>query len=131
MGMTCITGRAGAGKTTRCLDVIRQALSAGAPVLVLVPEQDTVQAELMLARRLKLDVFWNLEVLSPTRLVRRVQGLMGGSARVWLSDAGRAMALRGAMLSLIDSLKYFRSGSQGAADSMGDFLVELKRGEAD
>ena len=90
MGMTCITGRAGAGKTTRCLDVIRQALSAGAPVLVLVPEQDTVQAELMLARRLKLDVFWNLEVLSPTRLVRRVQGLMGGSARVWLSDAGRA-----------------------------------------
>ena len=131
MGMTCIAGRAGAGKTTRCLDVIRQALSAGAPVLVLVPEQDTVQAELMLARRLKLDVFWNLEVLSPTRLVRRVQGLMGGSARVWLSDAGRAMALRGAMLSLRDSLKYFRSGSQGAADSMGDFLVELKRGEAD
>lgn len=131
MGMTCIAGRAGAGKTTRCLSVIRQALAAGAPVIVLVPEQDTVQAELMLARQLELPVFWNLEVLSPTRLVRRVQGLMGGSARVWLSDAGRAMALRGAMLSLRDSLKYFKSGSQGAADSMGDFLVELKRGEAD
>ena len=128
MGMTCIAGRADAGKTTRCLSVIRQALAAGAPVIVLVPEQDTVQAELMLARQLELPVFWNLEVLSPTRLVRRVQGLMGGSARVWLSDAGRAMALRGAMLSLRDSLKYFKSGSQGAADSMGDFLVELKRG---
>ena len=131
MGMTCIAGRAGAGKTTRCLAVIRQALSAGTPVIVLVPEQDTVQAELMLARQLELPVFWNLEVLSPKRLVRRVQGMAGGSARVWLSDAGRAMALRGAMLSLRDSLKYFKSGSQGAADSMGDFLVELKRGETD
>ena len=129
--MTCIAGRAGAGKTERCLAIIRQALETGAPVIVLVPEQDTVQAELMLARRLRLSVLWNIEVLSPTRLARRVQGMAGGSARVWLSDAGRAMALRGAMLSLRDSLKYFKSGSQGAADSMGDFLVELKRGEAD
>lgn len=130
MGMTCITGRAGAGKTARCMEIIRAAMEAGTRVICLVPEQDTVQAELMLARQLKLSVFWNLEVLSPTRLVRRIQGMMGGSSRVWLSDAGRAMALRGAMQSLKGGLKYFKSGAQSAADSMGDFLVELKRGEA-
>lgn len=131
MSLTCITGRSGSGKTTRCMEIIRAAHENGGRVLMLVPEQDTVQAEMTVARALDLKVMWDIEVLSPTRFARRVQEMTEGSARVWLSDAGRAMALRGAMLRLKGSLRYFRSGSQGAADLMGDFLVELKRGEAD
>lgn len=131
MTLTCITGRSGSGKTTRCMEIIRRARQTGGRILMLVPEQDTVQAELQLTRALNLQVMWDVEVLSPTRFARRVQEMTAGSARVWLSDAGRAMALRGAMLRLRDGLKYFRSGSQGAADLMGDFLVELKRNEAD
>ncbi len=131
MPLTCITGRAGAGKTARCLAITRECLARKQRVIWLVPEQDTVRAERMIASALHLQVLWDLEVLSPTRLVRRVQEQAGGSARVWLSDAGRAMALRGAMLGCRDAMRVFRSGSQGAADLMGDFLVELKRGEAD
>ena len=131
MSLTCITGLSGSGKTTRCMEIMRKVHEGGGRTLLLVPEQDTVQAELQLARALEMQVMWDTEVLSPTRFAHRVQEMTAGSARVWLSDAGRAMALRGAMLQLKDSLRYFRSGSQGAADLMGDFLVELKRGEAD
>lgn len=48
-----------------------------------------------------------------------------------LSDAGRAMALKGAMIGLRGGMKYYRSGASGAADLMGDLMVELRRGESD
>lgn len=131
MGVICITGRGGAGKTTYCAETIRKLLPEGERVLYLVPEQDTVEAELDLARRLQLSVMWNLEVLSPTRLAQRIQSEAGGSARVWLSDAGRAMAVKGTLLSLRGGLRYFKQGSQGAADQLGDLMVELQRGETD
>lgn len=131
MTLTCITGRSGSGKTARCMEILRAARERGRRCILLVPEQDTVEAEIMLAKTLDLAVMWDIEVLSPTRFAHRVRDMAGGSARIRLSDAGRAMALRGAMLSLKGGMRYFRGGSQGAADLMGDFLVELKRSEAD
>ena len=131
MGVIGIAGREGSGKTRACVEEMRALLQRGARVLYLVPEQDTVEAELFLARELQLDVLWNLEVLSPTRLAQRIRSEAGGSARVLLTDAGRAMALKGALLSLRGSLRYFSQGSQGAADQLGDLMAELKSGEND
>lgn len=131
MGVIGIAGREGSGKTRACVEEIRALLRRGERALYLVPEQDTVEAELFLSRELNLDVLWNLEVLSPTRLAQRIRGEAGGSARVLLTDAGRAMALKGALLSLRGSLRYFSQGSQGAADQIGDLLAELKSGEND
>ena len=131
MGVIGIAGREGSGKTRACVEEIRALLRRGERALYLVPEQDTVDAELFLSRELNLDVLWNLEVLSPTRLAQRIRGEAGGSARVLLTDAGRAMALKGALLSLRGSLRYFSQGSQGAADQIGDLLAELKSGEND
>lgn len=105
--------------------------ATGAPILFLVPEQDTVEAEMHLASALNLSVFWNLEVLSLKRLAQRIGQNAGGGAQVTLSDAGRAMALKGAMIGLRGGMKYYRSGASGAADLMGDLMVELRRGESD
>lgn len=131
MGVHCLTGRRGSGKTTRCVETIRKLLGTGAPILFLVPEQDTVEAEMHLAGALNLSVFWNLEVLSLKRLAQRIGQNAGGGAQVTLSDAGRAMALKGAMIGLRGGMKYYRSGASGAADLMGDLMVELRRGESD
>ena len=131
MGVHCLTGRRGSGKTTRCVETIRKLLGTGAPILFLVPEQDTVEAEMHLAGALNLSVFWNLEVLSLKRLAQRIGQSAGGGAQVTLSDAGRAMALKGAMIGLRGGMKYYRSGASGAADLMGDLMVELRRGESD
>ena len=36
MGVHCLTGRRGSGKTTRCVETIRKLLGTGAPILFLV-----------------------------------------------------------------------------------------------
>ena len=131
MGIKCVIGKIGAGKTTACVEIIRKKLNRGEKLIYLVPEQDTVESELFLVEKLHLSVLWDLDVLSPTRLCDKIRKEVGGSAKVLLSDAGRAMALRNAMRSLGDGLKVFRSGSIEAADQMGDLLVELKRGGND
>ena len=74
MGVIGIAGREGSGKTRACVEEIRALLRRGERALYLVPEQDTVEAELFLSRELNLDVLWNLEVLSPTRLAQRIRG---------------------------------------------------------
>lgn len=56
-------------------------LGTGAPILFLVPEQDTVEAEMHLAGALNLSVFWNLEVLSLKRLAQRIGQRLRGAAR--------------------------------------------------
>ena len=89
MGVHCLTGRRGSGKTTRCVETIRKLLGTGAPILFLVPEQDTVEAEMHLASALNLSVFWNLEVLSLKRLAQRIGQNAGGGAQVTLSDQSR------------------------------------------
>ena len=131
MGVIGIAGREGSGKTRACVEEIRALLRRGERALYLVPEQDTVEAELFLSRELNLDVLWNLEVLSPTRLAQRIRGEAGGSARVLLTDAGRAMALKGALLSLRGSLRYFSLGNKNADEQISDILAKLKRGDND
>ena len=131
MGVVGIAGREGSGKTRACVETIRAVLEKGGRALYLVPEQDTVEAELFLARELRLSVMWNVEVLSPTRLAQRMRQEAGGGARVVLTDAGRAMALKSALLALKGEMRYFSRGSQGAADQLGDLLAELKSGEND
>ncbi len=131
MAIKCIVGKIGAGKTTKCVEIIREKLNKREKLIYMVPEQDTVESELFLVERLHLPVLWDLDVLSPTRLCGKIRKEAGGSAKVLLSDAGRAMALRNAMHTLGSSLKVFRSGSIEAADQMGDLLVELKRGGND
>ncbi len=131
MGMHLLAGHAGSGKTERMVDRMRELLRAGEKVIYLVPEQDTVEAELFLTRRLQLQVLWNVEVLSLPRLNQRIHDEAGGSAYPALQEAGRAMALWGAVMGLRGALRYFRQGGQGASGLMGDLMIELKRAEVD
>jgi ATP-dependent helicase/nuclease subunit B len=92
MAVTFVLGRAGAGKTRFCLDALTAELtdeSGGPPLLLLVPEQATLQMERALARRSPRGGFSRAEVLSFTRLAERVferagrpPGLLGPRARL-------------------------------------------------
>ena len=65
-----ILGRAGTGKTTRCVDAAADALRAGgdAPLVLLTPEQATYQMELAVLSRPGVRGFSRLRVLSFNRL---------------------------------------------------------------
>ncbi len=127
-----LEGRVGSGKTTRVLREVAQAAARGERVLMIVPEQLTLSAELQLADALSAPGFLLAEVLSPTRLLRRVNEAVGGLAgRVIIDEQGRAMALRAALSELDDSLSVLRGagGKMGFVEWLADVLTEFSQGD--
>lgn len=74
MAVTFVLGRAGTGKTHFCLEAAAAALrqDAAERLILLVPEQASFQTERALALRAPGQAYWRAEVLSFSRLARRV-----------------------------------------------------------
>ena len=86
-----IGGRAGR-LLPHILPEIDRYRQAGTRVLLLVPEQYTLQAERELVTGLKLPGLIDIDVLSPRRLTRRIREYGGHSGLAPLDDRGRSMA---------------------------------------
>ena len=110
--LTVLTGR---GRTLwPCvLEEIGAAMAEGCRnILLLTPEQYTLQAELELVERLRLPGLLGLEVLSPSRLSQRVFALAGSPQRVRVDARGKAM-----MLTDVLRLSRRELGYYGGADA--------------
>ncbi|MFB9280064.1 helicase-exonuclease AddAB subunit AddB [Cohnella cellulosilytica] len=132
MTLRLITGRSGSGKTRLCLDEIRGRLKEaplGAPLILLVPEQATFQAEYEMATTPGLNGFMRAQVLSFRRLAFRVMQETGGSAVVSIHDNGKAMLLHKVLEARKESLRLFRGGKgdSGLIADINDLLTEMKR----
>jgi ATP-dependent helicase/nuclease subunit B len=132
VSLRLVTGRSGSGKTRFCLDEIRSKLQQdpqGAPLILLVPEQATFQAEYAMATTPGLDGFMRAQVLSFRRLAFRVMQETGGSAVVPIHDNGKAMLLHKVLEARRDSLKLFRGGpsESGLITRLNELLTEMKR----
>ncbi len=109
MPVTFILGRAGAGKTRWCLDGILDELEnphGERRLILLVPEQASFQMERALALRSPRGGYWRAEVLSFSRLARRVLEQTGGLLPE-LGPAGRLMGLRSLAARRPDMLRPF------------------------
>ena len=125
-----LEGRVGSGKTTRVLHEVAKETERGGRALLIVPEQMTLAAELQLAATLEAPGFLLAEVLSPTRLMRRVAEAAGGLAgRVIIDERGRAMALRATLFELNDALTVYRScgGRDGFIEWLADLMGECSQ----
>lgn len=127
MPICYVTGRAGSGKTTYILQQAVSCAKNGDKVLVLTPELMTFAMEQALTR--ELPVLWNVEVLSPSRLLARVRAEESAVQPPLLDDAGRAMALRAAVSGLKGRLSYFKTMSAGLLEKLVVLLEEIKDGE--
>ena len=110
----------------------RELLAMAAPggrMLVIVPEQYTLQTERELMDGLNLPGFFDLEVLSPSRLTERVFALAGSDSRVRIDARGKQLALARALLKCKKELKYYESAidKQGFIERCGAFIADLKR----
>lgn len=97
MTLHILTGRAGAGKTSYCLDAaaaLMNSASDGGPILLLVPEQATFQMERQLAARTGQGGFVRAHVSGFRRLAQRVLAESGGAVHPQLTDLGKRLALR-------------------------------------
>lgn len=136
MGLRIVYGRAGSGKSTYCLNEIRNRLkenegpnSAWYPLVLIVPEQFSLQTEKSLAEISDASDIFRAEVLSFRRLAFRVFGEVGGVTRRHIDAAGKSMLLFRIMDKLGSELKVFSRAAQrkGFTEVLSDAITEFKR----
>lgn len=86
---------------------LKSSYGSGKPVLLLVPEQMTLQAERDAMKSLGVKGFFRLQVLSPSRLSKVVFDRAGQDERVVIDEQGQNMTLSRVMWNLKDDLKYY------------------------
>ncbi|MBP3452937.1 MAG: PD-(D/E)XK nuclease family protein [Clostridia bacterium] len=98
-------------------------------IVLLVPEQYTLQAERELIHGLDLPGLIDLDVLSPRRLSRRVAERGGRGKLAPLDDRGRSMALSQALNLCRDELVYYRRVAQspGLPDKLSSLIADMQR----
>ncbi len=128
MGLRLIIGRAGTGKTMRCIEEIsKQANRGDRRQLLIVPEQFTSQAERDLMEKTGQSALLTAEVLSFRRLAHRVFSQRGIGSRVPLGDIGKSMALRKILLQEKANIAYFQNvmDKPGFIDQLGLTITEF------
>ena len=129
MAVQFILGRSGTGKTSYCVRAIADALAEGSeqPLIFLVPEQATYQAERAILSDDRIAGYHRLHILSFDRL----QCLLLGkdAARQRLSRLGRQMLVHEILREVQDDLQVFRSSAllPGFARQMAETVTELHR----
>ncbi|MHC4461308.1 MAG: PD-(D/E)XK nuclease family protein [Planctomycetota bacterium] len=128
MAVQFILGRSGAGKTSYCIKAIVDALLESAdeqPLILLVPEQATYQAERTILEDKRIAGYNKLNVLSFDRL----QFLLSGknTARPQLSRIGRQMIVHRILRDNKGKLKVFGSSASqaGLGRQMAETIAEL------
>ena len=100
----------------------------GGRILVIVPEQYTLQAERDLMLALRVKGFFNLEVLSPSRLQHQVFERLGADPRVLIDERGRGMAVARALNRVKGELRYYLGAHErlGFIRRMAELISEFK-----
>lgn len=128
MKVQIIGGRAGR-LLPALLPQVAQAHQQNQRVLMLVPEQYTLQAERELVNGLKLPGLMDIEVLSPKRLNRRIRESGGHSALSPLDASGRSMAIAQALTMVQGELVYYArvALTPSLPDKVSVLLADLQR----
>lgn len=131
MSLRIIYGRAGSGKSKFCIDNIKDRWSERPenPLILIVPEQFSFQAEKSLVEALGGSGIGSPEVLSFKRLARRVLDEVGGGAKQHINNAGKAMIIHNVLGKNRDDFKAFgrSAGQKGFVNKLSGMLSEFKR----
>lgn len=108
---------------------LAEAAGQGGRMIVIVPEQYTLQTERELIDALNAPGFFDLEVLSPSRLTERVLAEAGADDRVRIDARGKQLALARTLLQCRKSLRYYESAAekQGFIQRIGALIADFKR----
>ena len=111
--MRYITGQSAELKA-HLMEQIAQALKDGgdSALILMVPEQYTLQAELDVVDALDLKGSFRLQVLSPARLTERIFEAAGRPQPVKVDDMGRSMLMYAALKKLNKELSWYRGAER-------------------
>ena len=128
MAVQFILGRSGTGKTNQCIRSIVDQLAAGqkssSPIILLVPEQATYQAERLILSDDRIEGYTNLHILSFNRLQFMLLGNNANSPEI--SRLGQEMIISKILKELAPSLKIFSANpTPGLAAELTATIIEL------
>lgn len=130
MSLRFIYGRAGSGKTGFCFQNIKSRLKASdnSPLILLVPEDYSFQAEKDLLKHIGEAGLMKARVFSFKRMAYRVFSETGGLARRHMNSVGRSILLYNIMDKLKDEFSIFRKSvrMKGFVKIISDMITELK-----
>jgi ATP-dependent helicase/nuclease subunit B len=100
----------------------------GKSVVLLVPEQYTLQAERDALEALGVPGFFRLQVFSPSRLANYVFERAGRDPRVLIDERGKLMTMARALWKTREGLRYYTSAREktGFAHKLTETVSELK-----
>lgn len=132
MSLQFVFGRSGSGKSTYCLNKIKEKLEnldEDKKLIYLVPEQFTLQADKNLVDIVGEKNIHKVQILSFTRLAYVVLSEVGGITRAHMNSSGKNMLLFKIIEEVKDELKVFsRAGKQqGFINIISELITELKR----
>ncbi len=135
MSLRLIYGRAGCGKSHFCMEEIRKRLEDKGsepikdPLILLVPEQYSMQAERDLVQVAPRGGAIEGQVLSFRRMAYRVFGEVGGFTRRHINSSGKAMLLYRIIEELREKLSFFEraSAQSGFVGTISELISEFKR----
>lgn len=131
MGIRFIYGRAGSGKSTYCLNSIKNRLNDNNSnrLIYLVPEQYTFQRETMLLKDVGEEGLLRAQVLSFKTMAQRVFEECGGRVHDRMRDSGKSMLIHKILQESEENLQYFNriSKEQGFTDIISDTITEFKK----
>lgn len=133
MSIRYIIGRSATGKSHLVLEEIKKNLNSGThkqkKLILIVPQQYTLQAERNLIEKLNLPGIIDVEVLSFDRLAYNVLNEVGGITRIHIDGQGKNMILRKIIDETKDKLSIYRTASaqDGFISLFDELLTELKQ----
>ncbi len=126
-----IYGGAGKGKSTFCLKDIgdRSKSVLEKPLVLLVPEQFSFQAEKNLIKVVGSTGIKNVQVLSFNRLAYKVFSEVGGITRKPMDTSGKAMLIHSILQKKQEEFKVFKGASKqkGFVDNVASAITEFKK----
>lgn len=125
--LTLILGDAGSGKTTKIAEAIKAGVAAGRRIFLIVPEQETVSCERMMAEQLPPSAPLTFEVTNFTRLTDTVFRQTGGLAGATASAAAEQVLMWRTLVELAPLLKTVKERPNvGTVERMRGIMAELR-----
>ncbi len=112
-----IIGRSGTGKSTAVVERIQKTVAeTDRPIVLIVPEQQTVVWETRIAESLPESAYLRLEITNFTRLANSVFRTYGGLADPVVDEGSRALIVWRAMLSVWGGMSVYNKTAGGRED---------------
>ena len=119
MSLRLIYGKSGTGKSTYIFNEIKERINCGKKIYIITPEQFSFTAEKMLLETLGNKAVLNAEVLTFNRMAYRVANEVGGTAKVTISNPGKAMLIYNILSGKKSKLKFL-----GKSDENIELIIE-------